>query len=218
MPSDADLTAYFEKNRARYAVPERRTVRYALLDTDQLRARSAVLRRRDSHLLQRSPRHVQTAGPRARRPHPVQDGGQDRRGGGGDSQEGRGRSEAGQEREGFRGAGQAILGGHQQGQGRRHRLDRARPDGAGIRGGGVQPAQGIHLRRGEDPVRLPHHQGDRPRECPHADGRRSSPHDSGGPAAGEGASRPASRSPTRSRPTFAPPGGSRSRTSPRNTA
>ncbi len=36
-PSDADLTAYFEKNRARYAVPERRTVRYALLTADQLR-------------------------------------------------------------------------------------------------------------------------------------------------------------------------------------
>ena len=51
MPSDADLTAYFEKNRARYAVPERRTVRYAMLDMDQLRARTADLRRRDSHLL-----------------------------------------------------------------------------------------------------------------------------------------------------------------------
>ncbi len=42
MPSEADLTAYFEKNRARYAVPERRTVRYALLDMEQLRARQAI--------------------------------------------------------------------------------------------------------------------------------------------------------------------------------
>lgn len=41
-PSDADLTAYFEKNRTRYAVPEKRTVRYAMLDMDQLRARTAV--------------------------------------------------------------------------------------------------------------------------------------------------------------------------------
>jgi peptidyl-prolyl cis-trans isomerase D len=40
--SDADLAAYFEKNRARYAVPERRTVRYAMLDMDQLRARQAI--------------------------------------------------------------------------------------------------------------------------------------------------------------------------------
>ena len=59
MPSDADLTAYFEKNRARYAVPERRIVRYALLDLDQLRARADGLRRRGSHVLQRSSGHVQ---------------------------------------------------------------------------------------------------------------------------------------------------------------
>jgi peptidyl-prolyl cis-trans isomerase D len=41
-PSDADLTAYFEKNKARYAVPEQRTVRYAMLSLDQLRARAAI--------------------------------------------------------------------------------------------------------------------------------------------------------------------------------
>ena len=40
--SDADLTAYFEKNRTRYAIPERRTVRYALLESDQLRARQTI--------------------------------------------------------------------------------------------------------------------------------------------------------------------------------
>ncbi len=40
--SDADLTAYFEKNKARYGIPERRTVRYALLTFDQLRTRANV--------------------------------------------------------------------------------------------------------------------------------------------------------------------------------
>jgi peptidyl-prolyl cis-trans isomerase D len=40
--SDADLTAYFEKNKARYAVPERRTVDYAMLDLAQLRQRAQV--------------------------------------------------------------------------------------------------------------------------------------------------------------------------------
>ena len=40
--SSAELTAYFEKNKARYAVPERRSVRYALLDTVMLRLRTAV--------------------------------------------------------------------------------------------------------------------------------------------------------------------------------
>ncbi len=40
--SDADLAAYFEKNKARYIVPERRVVRYAVLDLAQLRARVTV--------------------------------------------------------------------------------------------------------------------------------------------------------------------------------
>jgi peptidyl-prolyl cis-trans isomerase D len=40
--SDADLAAYFEKNKARYVVPERRTVDYALLDLAQLRQHAQV--------------------------------------------------------------------------------------------------------------------------------------------------------------------------------
>ena len=40
--SDADLAAYFEKNKARYVVPERRTVDYALLDLDQLKQHAQV--------------------------------------------------------------------------------------------------------------------------------------------------------------------------------
>ena len=39
---DAELAAYFETNKARYTVPERRSVRYALLDTTMLRLRSTV--------------------------------------------------------------------------------------------------------------------------------------------------------------------------------
>ena len=40
--SDADLAAYFEKNKAQYVVPERRTVDYGLLGLAQLRQRSPV--------------------------------------------------------------------------------------------------------------------------------------------------------------------------------
>lgn len=40
--SDADLDAYFQKNKDRYIVPERRTVRYGLLDTTLLRLRATV--------------------------------------------------------------------------------------------------------------------------------------------------------------------------------
>ena len=40
--SDAELGAYFEKNKSRYVVPERRTVEYATLDFAQLRQRAPV--------------------------------------------------------------------------------------------------------------------------------------------------------------------------------
>jgi peptidyl-prolyl cis-trans isomerase D len=40
--SDADLAAYFDKNKAQYAVPERRTVDYAVLTLAQLRERAPV--------------------------------------------------------------------------------------------------------------------------------------------------------------------------------
>lgn len=40
--SEADLAAYFDKNKAQYVVPERRTVDYAILTLAQLRQRSEV--------------------------------------------------------------------------------------------------------------------------------------------------------------------------------
>jgi peptidyl-prolyl cis-trans isomerase D len=40
--SEADLSSYFEKNKARYVVPERRTADYAFLDMAQLRQRAQV--------------------------------------------------------------------------------------------------------------------------------------------------------------------------------
>ena len=56
-PSDADLAAYFEKNKARYTVPERRIVRYALLDPRPASRCMRILRRRDPQLLQQHHRH-----------------------------------------------------------------------------------------------------------------------------------------------------------------
>lgn len=41
-PSDAELAAYFEKNKSRYTVPEQRVARYALLDFNRLRQRAQV--------------------------------------------------------------------------------------------------------------------------------------------------------------------------------
>ena len=98
MPSDADLTAYFEKNRARYAVPERRTVRYALLDMDQLRARAAVS---DDEIRTYYNDHLDTykLPDRAHVAHILfKTVGKTDAEVGGNPQEGRGRSEEGQER------------------------------------------------------------------------------------------------------------------------
>src|SRR5207253_10026633 len=36
-PADAEIKAEYEKNKSKYQVPERHAVRYALLDTNQLR-------------------------------------------------------------------------------------------------------------------------------------------------------------------------------------
>ena len=41
-PSDSELSAYFEKNKGRYVVPERRTLDYAMLDLGQLRQRAQI--------------------------------------------------------------------------------------------------------------------------------------------------------------------------------
>lgn len=41
-PSEADLSAYFEKNKGRYQLPERRVARYVLLDSAQLSQRVSV--------------------------------------------------------------------------------------------------------------------------------------------------------------------------------
>ncbi|HET6142523.1 MAG TPA: peptidylprolyl isomerase [Candidatus Acidoferrales bacterium] len=40
--SDADIAAYFEKNKAKYVVPERRTIDYAMLSLAQLKQRAQV--------------------------------------------------------------------------------------------------------------------------------------------------------------------------------
>jgi peptidyl-prolyl cis-trans isomerase D len=40
--SDADISAYFDKNKARYNVPERRIVQYAFLDLEQLRLHANI--------------------------------------------------------------------------------------------------------------------------------------------------------------------------------
>ena len=41
-PTDSELAQYFEKNKARYQIPEKRSANYALLDIEQLKQRTPV--------------------------------------------------------------------------------------------------------------------------------------------------------------------------------
>ncbi len=41
-PTDAELSQYFEKNKGRYQIPEKRSANYALLDLEQLKQHTAV--------------------------------------------------------------------------------------------------------------------------------------------------------------------------------
>ena len=36
-PADSEIKAYYEQNKARFQIPEKRVIRYALLDLTQLR-------------------------------------------------------------------------------------------------------------------------------------------------------------------------------------
>ena len=110
--------------------------------------------------LQRQHRAVLDARAGARQPHPAQDRRQGRRGGEG---EGRRRAEAGarpaptspSSRRNTRRTRRSAQ------ERRRPRLLRPRPDGAGVRPGGVRAGAGPDQRSGEDAVRLSHHQGGR---------------------------------------------------------
>ena len=74
----------------------------------------------------------------------------------------------------FRRAREEVLRGRgQREERRRSRLLRPRPDGAGVRSGGVRDAAGPDQRSGQDAVRLPHHQADRQEAGDHAHARRS---------------------------------------------
>ena len=91
--TDAEVASYFDAHKADFKIPEKRKIKYLLIDVDALRAKVSRAAGRRRARLQRQHRAVLDARTGARQPHPAQDRGQGRRGGEG---EGRGRAEAGQ--------------------------------------------------------------------------------------------------------------------------
>ena len=107
--SDADVAAYFEAHTEAFRVPEKRKVKYLLIDVDALRAKITVPPADIERAYNDEPRAVHDARAGPREPHPDQDRRQGRRDGEG---QGRGRAEAGESaRRRFRRAREEVLGG-----------------------------------------------------------------------------------------------------------
>ena len=97
--TDAEVAAYFDAHQADFTIPEKRKVRYLLVDADAIRAKIDGAGSQHRARVQRRHRTVHDAGAGAREPHSPEDRRQGRRGGEG---EGRGAPQAGQERRGLR--------------------------------------------------------------------------------------------------------------------
>ena len=157
--TDAEVASYFEAHKDDFKIPEKRKIRYLLIDVDALRAKVVVppadIERayndnieqyttpeqvRASHILLKT-EGKDDAAVKAKAEDAAEAG------------EGRRRLRRAREEE-LRGRGERE-------ERRRPRLLRPRPDGAGVRSGGVRDAAGPDQRPGEDAVRLPHHQAGR---------------------------------------------------------
>ena len=91
--TDAEVASYFEAHKADFKIPEKRKIRYLLIDVEALRAKVTVAPADVERAYTANQRAVLDAGADPREPHPVQDRGQGRRGGEG---QGRRRAEAGE--------------------------------------------------------------------------------------------------------------------------
>ena len=185
--TDAEVSAWFESHKSDYKIPEKRKVKYALIDTQALRERQQISAAGRRAALQGEPAAVLDARTGARQPHPVQDR---RQGRGGGAQAGRGRARPREGRRGLRQAREPVhRRGSRQDPRRRPRFLRPRPDGEGVRGGGVRAQAGPDQRHRQDVVRPAHHQDHRPQARGDAAARRSEGPDRGSAEVGAGAER-----------------------------
>ena len=163
--TDADVAAYFEQNKETYRIGERRKVRYLLLDAQAIR-NNITVPEQDIQRAYRQNIDQYSQPEQVRASHILLNTeGKD---------EAAVRAKAEDLLEQIKGGADfaalaegELAGCGQRQQGRRPRLLRPRPDGAGVRSGGVHAAGRPVERPGADAVRLPHHQGHR------QEGRRS---------------------------------------------
>jgi len=156
--TDAEVAAHFEARKEDYRIGERRKVRYVLVDVESLRQASWCRRERwSATTTTTSSCSRRRAG--AREPHPPQDRRKDA------AVVKAAAEKVLQEAKGprrLRGTREEVLRRRVQRQARRRpRLLHARPDGAGVRRGGIQRPAGPHPGPRDDELRVPHHQGGR---------------------------------------------------------
>ena len=155
--TDADIAPYFEAHKTDYRVGEQRKVKYLLLDREQARQKVAVPQTDIQRYYNDNIQQYQTP-ERVRASHILLNTG--------------GKDEAAVRKQAEEllakikgGADFAELAKKYsedpglEGERRRSRLLPARPDGAGVREGGLRAAARPGQRPGENAVRLPHHQG-----------------------------------------------------------
>ena len=158
--TDAEVSAWFESHKSDYKITEKRQGQVRADQHAGPARQAADLRAGRRAALQGEPAAVLHSRTGPRQPHPLQ---ARRQGRGGSAQAGRGGARARQGRRGLRQAREPV---HRRGSRedprRRSRLLRPRPDGEGVRGGGVRAQARPDQRHRQDAVRPAHHQDHRP--------------------------------------------------------
>ena len=79
-PTDAEISAHYDKNKERYRIPDRRKIKYVRINPAELAAQHQGVEGRRRAELQRAARQVHHARTDSREPHPADDRRQRRRG------------------------------------------------------------------------------------------------------------------------------------------
>ena len=157
--TDAELNTYYEAHKNELKIPEKRKVKYALVDMQAIRETTQVSAEDIQRYYEDNQQQYSTP-EQVRASHILlKTEGERRRDG---KEAGRGSARQGQGGSRFRGARDEVFRRRrEQGQGGRPRLLPQGPDGAGVRQGCVLDEARRDQRSGQDAVRLPHHQGHR---------------------------------------------------------
>ncbi len=143
--TDAELAAYYEAHKNELKIPEKRKVKYMLVDMQAIRDRIQISPQDIQRSYEDNQQQYSTP-EQVRASHILL--------------KTEGKDDAAVKKQAEELLGKVLRGRLQQGQGRGSRLLPQRPDGAGVRQNCVLDEAGRDQRSRENAVRLPHHQAD----------------------------------------------------------